>query len=442
MTSHISRNTAYSTAAFFFIFSLALCTGCGMGSNAHSTATNDPSAGGTQPGSGGSSGTGTSGGTGTTGTGGTGTGGSGGSGGGSSTGATYLYVGVAIDNAAIRGYKVDSGTASVAEVAGSPFAQQGPESGIVTVSKDFVYTSTANVSSSSTNVFSLRADGASGSLAPTGTVVISRSGPAALFPDPSGQDLYALTGTGDIFTFTINSADGTLASAGAPLHLADGVGSLALSPNGQLAYATISNGSFKAGTQTDGTVALSRSTNSGALSVNHQVNSNLHLNDLQFDPSGKYLLAIGGDSDNQIYVYSVNYSTGDLTPVPGSPFASAGASPAPNFTRSFRFDASGKFVYALDANLADPRPENVWVLAFSSTTGTLAPIQTFDVPVVANPTSLVIDQSLAFIINSDSGTNPSTITVLKRDSTSGLLSAGGNPITVPGGLGLAGEVHF
>ena len=442
MTSHISRNTAYSTAAFFFIFSLALCTGCGMGGNAHSTATNNPSAGGTQPSSGGSSGTGTSGGTGTTGTGGsgTGTGGSGGSGGGSSTGASYLYVGVAIENAAIRGYKVDTTNASIAEVAGSPFAQQGPESGVVAVSKTFVYTSTANVADSSTNVFSLRADATSGSLTQTGSVIIARGGPAALFPDPSGQNLYALTAIGDIATFTINSTDGTLTSAGPLLHLADGVGSLAISPNGQLAYVTISNGNFKAGTLTGGTVALNRSTNSGALTINHQVNSDQHLNDLQFDPSGKYLLATGGDNDSQIYVYSVNYSTGDLTAVPGSPFASAGASPAPNFTRSFRFDASGKFVYALDANLADPRPENVWVLAFSSTTGTLAPIQTFDVPVVANPISLVVDQSLAFVINS--GTNPSTITVLKRDPTSGLLSAGGNPLSVPGGLGMAGEVHF
>ena len=359
---------------------------------------------------------------------------------GGGTGATYLYVGVAIDTAAIRGYKVDRSNATLAEVPGSPFAQSGPESGIVTVSRNFVYTSTRNVSDNSATITALQPDPASGSLTQIGTTTFANTTQAVPFSEPTGHNLYVIDGTGDILTLIINS-DGTLTNTGQSLHLAEGISSLTVSPNGQLAYAEIFNGTFSTGF-TDGTVALNRDPNSGTLTVNHQLNINQHLYGLQFDPSGKYLLALNSGPNNQIYVDSVDYSTGDLTPVPGSPFPSAGVSPAPDFTRIFRFDPSGMFVYALDDNGADPKPENVWVLAFSQATGTLAPIQMFDLAPGTNPVWLVIDQSLAFVTNTNSGFNPSNIDVLRRDPNSGMLSAGGSPVVVPGAIAEAEEVQF
>src|SRR5690349_16395981 len=76
----------------------------------------------------------------------------------------------------------------------------------------------------------------------------------------------------------------------------------------------------------------------------------VHLYGLQFDTSGRYLLAVSGGG-NQISVYSVDYSTGDVTAVPGSPFAVTRGSSVTNssdFTRTFSIDPSNKFLYALN----------------------------------------------------------------------------------------------
>jgi 6-phosphogluconolactonase len=438
MSSRISRSSAYLAAAFLtLIVTVLLWSGCGGSSQSNSSspsATSNPPASGSQPGSGSSGNSG-----------GSGSGGSGGSGGSSNssgTGAAYLYVGVDNTSAAIRGYKVDANGATLAEVPGSPFSEQGGSTGVAVVSKNFVYGSEVNVSNNTSLITAFRADASTGSLTQVGTTTVQSSGQAAIFPEPSGHNLYEVDSTGDILTFTINS-DGTLTNTGSSVHLAQGVGGLAVSPNGQLAYATISNGDFKAGTLTDGTVVLNRDASSGALTANHQVNSNQHLFDLQFDTSGRYLLAVSGSSDH-ISVYSVDYSTGDLTPVPGSPFASTRASTinSPDFTRTFRLDPSSKFAYVLNTNGADPKPEYVSVFSFAEATGTLAPLQAFDMTPGTNPTSLVADQSFVFVVNTDSGFNPSNIHVLKRDASTGMLSAGGSPVTVPIAINQANEMHF
>jgi hypothetical protein len=150
MSSCASRTVSLTLAALFsLLIAVLFWAGCGGSSNnssSNSTANNNPLASGSQPaaGSGGSSGT-TSGGSGSSG--GLRSSGSGGSGGsGSTTGAAYFYVAVAGDTARIRGYKIDSSAASLAEVPGSPFNQQGgSESGVVAVSERFVYGSEAKV---------------------------------------------------------------------------------------------------------------------------------------------------------------------------------------------------------------------------------------------------------------------------------------------------------
>jgi 6-phosphogluconolactonase (cycloisomerase 2 family) len=318
---------------------------------------------------------------------------------------------------------------------------------VLTVSKNFLYGSEAHISStssssSSATITAFRPDPSSGSLTQAGTLTLPNNTQIALFPEPSGHNLYAIDSFGNILTLIINS-DGTLTNTGSSLHLADGVGSLAVSPNGRLAYATISNGSFKAGTLTDAMVVLNRDPSSGTLSMNHQINSNQHLFDLQFDTSGRYLLAVSGGSDH-ISVYSVNESTGDVTPVPGSPFLAVRPqqSPSGDFARTFGLDPSGKFVYVLNANPADPKPEYVSVFSFSEATVALAPVQAFDMNPGTTPVSLVTDQSLVFAVNTNSGFNPSNINVFRRDATTGMLSAGGSPVTAPAALGASAEVHF
>jgi 6-phosphogluconolactonase (cycloisomerase 2 family) len=238
--------------------------------------------------------------------------------------------------------------------------------------------------------------------------------------------------------------DGTLTNTGSSLHLADGISSLAVSPNGQLAYVVAYNGTFTTGF-TDELIVLNRDPNSGKLTMNHQVNSNQHLDEVQFDTSGRYLLILSSSSDH-MNVYSIDYSTGDASPIPGSPFPTTRGTSVPNssdFTRDFRTDPSGKFLYVLNANAANEKPEYVSVFSFAEATGTLALVQQFDMTPGTTPVTLVVDPSLVIVVNTNSGFNPSNIDVLRRDASTGMVSAGGSPTTVPqSALGQAGEVQF
>lgn len=463
MDSRLSRNSVYLTAAYFtLILALLFWTGCGGTSASSSSAPsagNNPSTGGAQPGSG-SSGSGGGSGTGgaSAGSGGSGgasgssgNGSSGGTGGSSAgtSGAAFLYVSVASDTARIGGYKIDYNGADLTQVPGSPFNEQGGTTpGVLAVSKKFVFGSEAHISTTSSSnssaiITSFRPDATSGSLTQVGTLTLPNNNQAALFTEPTGHNLYVIDGSNNILTLTINP-DGTLTNTGSSLHVADGISSFAVSPNGQLAYVVAYNGTFTTGF-TDELIALNRDPNSGKLTVNHHVNSKQHLDELQFDTSGRYLLILSSSSDH-MNVYSVDYSTADASPVPGSPFPITRATSVPNssdFTRDFRMDPSGRFLYVLNSNAADQKPEYVSVFSFAEATGTLALVQQFDMTPGTNPVTLVVDQSLVSVVNTNSGFNPSNIDVLRRDANTGMLSAGGSPTTVPqSALGQAGEVQF
>ena len=419
------------------IISVALFVACGSTGNSSSNNGNNAS-GSTNPGGGsGSAGSGS-------GSGGSGSSGSGGAGG-SATGAAYFYVAIAGNNARIRGYKIDSSAASLAEVPGSPFNQQGgEESGVVAVSRNFVYGSEVQAGQG-TPITAFRADPSTGSLTQIGTpVTTQKNGQALLFPDSTGHDLYEVTNTGDVITLIINS-DGTLTDSGSRLHLAGQVGSFAISPNGQLAYATVTNGSPRDGTFSDALLALNRDSSSGNLSLSHQVNSNQHLSELQFDSSGRYLLAIGGSTGNQIVVYSVNSSSGDATPVTGSPYTvtKPPQPPAPDdYVRTFRLDPASRFVYVLEGNAAQPQSEYFSVFSFGQANGALVPVQTVDMPSGNLPASLLADQSLVFIVSVQSGSVAGNIHVFRRDSATGMLTESGNTVSTQTPLWDSAEMRF
>ena len=443
MSRPASRTISPAPTFFLLLVTVLVWSGCGGTSQSSSSgpsSANNPAAGGSQPGNGGSGSSSSSPGSSSGGTSG-GAGGTGGSGsGGSGSAAAYLYVGVDNTTGAIRGYKVDSSSASLAEVPASPFTLQGSSTGVAVVSQHFVYGS--EMSNGSSVVPEFRADQSSGTLTQIGALTLPFTAQAGIFSEPTGHSLYAISG--DILTLDIN-ADGTLTNTNSLVHIADTVGEIAVSPNGQLAYASVSNGNFKAGTQSDALVVLNRNPSSGTLTANHQVNSSQHLTGLKFDASGRYLLAISGGG-NQISVYSVDYSSGNVTAVAGSPFAATRGSSVPNasdYTRTFSLDPSNRFLYALNANPADPKPEYISVFSFSEATGTLAQVQTLDMTAGTTPVALTSDPSLVIAINTQSGFNPSSLNVFRRDANTGMLTAGASPVTLRDALGVtAGEMHF
>jgi 6-phosphogluconolactonase (cycloisomerase 2 family) len=212
-----------------------------------------------------------------------------------------LYVGTDV-TPAIKGYSVNTGSANMTEVPGSPYSEAGAGPVSVIVNKGNVYSSSTDEATTSgapfpsgtSTIRSYRADGTSGALAQIGSLTVPTT-QAALFPEPTEHNLYDIDGNGAIRTLTIN-ADGTLTVTGSPVTLAGPVVWLAVSPDGRLMYATIETGENQ-----DATWAINRDSSTGALTPNHQVSSDQHLYNETFDASGRYLLS---EWQNQISVDS------------------------------------------------------------------------------------------------------------------------------------------
>jgi hypothetical protein len=376
--------------------------------------------------------------------------------GGGASASTYLYT--EVPSVAIRGYKADVDKATLTEVPGSPFAEASSGPGALIVNNDFVYSTTTDLTtvggapfpSGTVTLWVYRADAASGTLAKVQSFPMPIGG--GLYLDPTGHDFYEISGS-ELLMLAINS-DGTVTDTGSSITLPGPVGSVAVSPNGKRMFATVTTGTapdcMKGPCPTSDVIwEIDRDPATGTLTLNHQVSgtSNLHLTNLRFDASGNFLLGLA-DSLKQITVESVNYSTGDLTPVPGSPFASTVAQTG-EFTRAFEIDPSGTFVYAVNLGETQFNTKYVLVFSISRTTGTLTRIQTFEMTPGADTTGLVVDQSLVFVVNwysvgSDVPSVPSSINVLKRDPNTGILSPGGSPIVMQDREGLQGAavMHF
>ena len=131
-----------------------------------------------------------------------------------------------------------------------------------------------------------------------------------------------------------------------------------------------------------------------------------------------YVSDING-TDDAVYGYSVNTSTGVLTPVPGSPFTAGLTAP----TQGLASDPAGKFLYVTQAN-------NNQVAAFTiASSGALTPVSgspynTGD----TYPIAAVVDSTGSFLYVSNNLSTLGTISIFSIDSSSGALTAVGSPL--------------
>lgn len=146
----------------------------------------------------------------------------------------------------------------------------------------------------------------------------------------------------------------------------------------------------------------------------------LFVDSLAIDPAGKFLYAPDSAS-NVIAGFTINSSTGALTPMSGSPFA-AGMSPQQVVVHS-----SGKFLYA--SNGTDP-DGSISAFTIDTSTGALTPISGSPFPVapVGGSDGLTIDPSGKFLYATAPLSN--CIAAFTIDSTTGVLTAvPGSPFT-------------
>jgi 6-phosphogluconolactonase len=242
---------------------------------------------------------------------------------------THLYTANSFDNngvgqGTISAYSMDTSTGVLTPLANSPYTIAGtsPNPTQIVRAGNFLYVTDQN--NNCVEVFAI----ASGTGALTqnvpGSPFATDVGPFSLAVDPSGSVLYTnnsgpvppgqFQGAGSMSAFTINSTTGALTPvAGNPLPIS----------------AT---------------------------------------NDIAIDPSGKFLLLTESSFSplvNGVSVYPINKTTGALgTLVAGSPFASGGTN-----AFSVSIDPTGQFVY-----VGNDQSANLSEFTLNTTTGALTPV--------------------------------------------------------------------
>jgi len=240
--------------------------------------------------------------------------------------------------------------------------------------------------------------------------------------DPAGKFLFESAANGQQVTvFAIDQTSGALSTVGSSPTAAF-AGQLTTDGLGKYLYVTESN----LGT----TVTVFAIGSTGTLTSVAGSPFSISIAQLESEPTGNFLFGVTGNganngvgSDNHIYVFSVDQTTGAIAQVAGSPFATT------LIPSSLTVHPSGKFVYTFNATVSSTSlgTEGYQI---NTTTGAVTAVAGSPFTAVVG-TQGQFDQSGAYLF-----TQPSAeVAVAAVNTTTGALSVSSKPIT---GLGPSG----
>ena len=286
----------------------------------------------------------------------------------------------------VRVFNVSTSNGRLAEVTGSPFPldASGPRGLVTDAGGKFLFV--ADFNSNEISVFNIGSSGALTRVTGSPFFVVGGSSPAFLLLHPSGNFLYASnlnSPTGAISAFSINATTGALTQiSGSPFPTAGsspGPSMMASDPTGKFLYVSLS-GTANANNQV---AAFTVNSSTGALTpIAAPVTVGRDPQGLAVTPDGKFLF-IANFLDNTISAFSIDATSGVLTPITGSPFT---ANDAP-----FRvaIDPSGKFL-----DVTNNVGGNISVFTINSSTnssnGLLSPIAGSPFGTLTQPKDLLI----------------------------------------------------
>jgi 6-phosphogluconolactonase len=266
------------------------------------------------------------------------------------TGPEYVYTSN-FGDFTVSGFSVNTETGKLTKITGSPFpAGIGPEAFAASRNGHFLYLSLGEWSEGGpcgndlAQAVSYSIAPATGELSPLDNVTLPDYCPSDLIVDRTGKFVYvalidwgypkvgaiaALKTKAGVMT----PVDGTpfLSPIQAPAGQGPAIGTLALSRDETVLYASDPN-------DATGIFIFDRDTSSGALTFRTTFDSESPFGPIAITPSGNYLVA-APPLGSGMYVYSIG-SDGNLTAVPGSPFAS----PDNNIVNGMSISPNGKFV--------------------------------------------------------------------------------------------------
>jgi len=221
----------------------------------------------------------------------------------------------------------------------------------------------------------------------------------------------ALPATNQVAVYREDPTAGVLTQiAGSPFAVGDGAQSLVLHPSGKFLY--VANPG-----QNENDISLFTVASNGVLSEIFPRTSVAPLGSLPqlliMDQAGTFLYVENAGSNN-ISVFSIDASSGALTPVANSPFV-IGLSPL-----NMRLTPSGNFLYVTASG-----QQNGLIAGFSVNSGalTLASLTNSD---GINPFGLEIDPTGTFLYAANTSSN--SISIFKISSSGGLTEVSGSPL--------------
>lgn len=231
--------------------------------------------------------------------------------------------------------------------------------------------------------------------------------PVAVVVDPNGLYLYAVeNGSNEVAVFTIDAASGALTETALPIVTGNSPAAIAIHPNNQFAYvANSADDTLTAYTLSNG-VATPISGADYIVGVDPV--------DVKIDPSGNYLY-VANYSDGTVSAFTIDYTTGLLTAVTGSPFTAGGSG---NETISLAIDPTDTFLYA--ANL---KTATISAFSIGAGTGTLVPTSAPTLSTGSSAESLAVNPGGNFLYAANA-TADDEVAPYGITATTGALSVG------------------
>jgi YD repeat-containing protein len=308
----------------------------------------------------------------------------------------FLFVANSGTNS-VAAYAINATNGTLTAVAGSPFAAGYlPNTVVVDPTANFVYV----VNSGDNTVSGYAYDRTSGALtAVTGSPFPVGIKPLAAVADMTGQFLYVANAKdGTISAFTIDSASGNLAPVtNSPFSAAPYPQGLAIDPSN--GFLIVANGLAPHVSQllppvpsVDGTTLASAQNAEGPRLIPSAYRTNerdTHSTRRLGAPLAARRNRPRPQSSNGtgVSVFAINLTTGALTLVTGSPFASAGSSPV-----AVAVDPTDQYAFALDQFGA-----GLSVYSFSASSGTLSLLPASPYPTASFPVALTMDPTGLFV---------------------------------------------
>jgi len=336
----------------------------------------------------------------------------------------FLYV--TNRNQAVRGFAVNDTTGALTPIPGSPWiADEFPFSSASSPGGKFIYT----VNPSNTDISAFAVNPVSGVLTPVpGSPFALSMGSCCIrfIVHPNGKFAYGLETAYGVWPFAVDSTSGALTARGNPAQA--GVFPTAyIDPTGKFLYTVNTGVSFISDpAKTNNISAFTIDPTTGALTEipgSPFATGTMPVR-LTSDPSGKFLLVSNAGSKD-IRTYAINSSTGVLTQV-GT--LAAGGSPF-----DIRFEPSGHFVYVGVGGVS-----RISVYSFNASNGALTKVQ--DVSISGGGAGLLdIDPSGKFLLaeNTLAGTSTGVVSYAINPTT-GALTLSSGPVMVDADTGVVG----